>query len=429
MASIDQAASPQGVAGASEQTARSTALGEWRRSWPVALVCTLGFGASSLVIMSFGAFVGPLQAEFGWSRSAISGALILPTMIATFAPVLTGAAVDRFGARPMAVLGALAVGAATSLFATATGSVFNWYLLWAVYSLSSQLMSPILWSGAIASVFAATRGMALSITMSGSALVAMVGPAVANWLIEDFGFRTAYVVLGTSTGLFLAIMSALVMPRRKPPAPPLPTAEAAAVEDAPAPVAAPFVTALRSATFLKLAFMIFFGHVVVLALFVHLIPLLSGSGLSRQEAVLVAGSFGLAMLTGKLVVGVSVDRFSAPLLLGLLCAMMAGGFAMLSTPSMTTGWAMTSVVLYGVAYGGIGPIFPYMIARYFGVASFGRLYGALCCVSAAAFGIGPVVAGLVYDTTHSYRLLLLGAVPVLAVAVLLAFSLPKHAHK
>jgi hypothetical protein len=83
--------------------------------------------------------------------------------------------------------------------------------------------------------------------------------------------------------------------------------------------------------------------------------------------------------------------------------------------------------MFGLGTGGVSPIYPYLTARLFGMASFGRLYGATTSIYALANSLGPISASRVYDSTHSYQLILATAPIMLVVPIALIWSLGRRA--
>jgi MFS family permease len=69
---------------------------------------------------------------------------------------------------------------------------------------------------------------------------------------------------------------------------------------------------------------------------------------------------------------------------------------------------------------------PYLASRYFGLRAFGKIFGVVSSFIAISVGLGPFVAGLVYDQAHSYAPLLMAGIPIAAVAILLTLSLGKY---
>jgi MFS family permease len=400
--------------------ARGAAAREWREGWPVILAGVFGYMLVSIGMMSMGTFMAPIQAEYGWSRGVISAGFSIYAIVGIPLAPVVGILVDRFGARLLSVTGSLLVGLTFALFGTITSSLLYWYAIWLAFATANQLIMPTVWSGATARVFNASRGLAIAVTMAGTALIAIVGPITANILIEHHGFRLAFVIMGACAGGITALISWMAMPGRVTPQGP--AAGAAAAE-------LPGLTVsqgLRSRIFLKLGGMLFVTQAVLFALAVHMVPLLSATGLSRETAVWIGGSLGIAMAVGKISSGVAMDRLPGRLVTAACITFQIVAVAMLMVPNPSTIWAIAAVQLFGVAYGGLSPIFPYLASRFFGLRSFGQLFGWLTCLYALAFATGPALAGAIYDMTHGYRAFLMGVLPALTLVLLATASLGRY---
>ena len=87
-----------------------TAL-EFKRGWRSLLAAAIGNGSglSGLSFYTFGVFVLPLSAAFGWTRGEVSTAasfLIIGTAIT--APLI-GSVIDRYGARRVGITSMIAL--------------------------------------------------------------------------------------------------------------------------------------------------------------------------------------------------------------------------------------------------------------------------------------------------------------------------------
>ena len=81
----------------------------------------------------------------------------------------------------------------------ANGSLAQWYMLWSFIAVIALATKSLIWSTAVSSVFATSRSLALGVMLSGTA-VGQMSPVLAGWLIEDYGWRTAYLVIGGGWG-------------------------------------------------------------------------------------------------------------------------------------------------------------------------------------------------------------------------------------
>lgn len=407
--------------------AESTAWQEWRHGWPVVLAGIAGFILAGATTMSMSAFMDPIQAAFGWSRAEFSwgyGFHMLPGFVV---PALVGVMIDRYGPRWVAVLGALAFGVTYSLLATATGSLANWLLLWLLLGTAGQIVSITLWCAAVSTVFRASRGLALTVVMCGTAVAASGAPLLSNWLIEHYGFRIALVAIGTGLGGTVALLAwfglrVIPHPRRAEARDVAAQLPVEAEAEAAAAAGLTVREGLRSAFFYKLLVLIIVSYGVILSLTLHLIQLLMAAGLAHETAVMIAGSYGIALIIGKLLVGAALDRLSGALVAAVTNLVLIGCLVLFAVPNPGIALSMVAVLLLGMAYGMIGPTVPYLASRYFGMRSFGRLFGIACGAYAIAALAGPALAGHVYDVTHSYRLFLLGNIPLALIAIALCFT-------
>ena len=184
--------------------------------------------------------------------------------------------------------------------------------------------------------------------------------------------------------------------------------------------------AVRSLTFVKLAIASFLAYAVRLAITIHLIPMLSAGGLTRGTAVMIGGSYGLSMIIGQILSGVAMDRFSARWVAALWLVVQSVSLALLMLPPRPIALPIGAVFLFGISMGGMAPTFPYLTSRYFGLRSFGRLFGIIASLSALGFATGPLLAGYVYDVSASYVPFLAAAIPALLFSMLLIVLLGRY---
>jgi len=84
---------------------------------------------------------------------------------------------------------------------------------------------------------------------------------------------------------------------------------------------------------------------------------------------------------------------------------------------------LIGTVVIGTGSGAMIHMIMYLTTQYGGLRNFGKIYGSVSALFGVAGGLGPVAAGMIYDTTQSYELFLLGALPLFAVAAALVFRL------
>src|SRR3984957_9945834 len=97
----------------------------------LACACCAGLSRQGGAVATLSVFVSPMTAEFGWSRTAISGAVSLGGLVAAIASPSLGRLLDREGARLVLCVSLLATGRANMALAL-TGSLPMFYLLFCV---------------------------------------------------------------------------------------------------------------------------------------------------------------------------------------------------------------------------------------------------------------------------------------------------------
>jgi MFS family permease len=126
------------------------------------------------------------------------------------------------------------------------------------------------------------------------------------------------------------------------------------------------------------------------------------------------GLFGGAVIIGRIGVGALVDRYWAPAVaLMVLVPAMAGCLLLAASPGLAGG--AIAAVLIGVAAGTELDLLGFLVARYFGLADFARIYGRLFVFVAVAAGSAPPLFGLARDLTGSYAPAFLAAAGLLII--------------
>src|SRR5688572_21889 len=97
--------------------------------WPLPLVSMLGYIGGASFAYSAGVFMVQLTGEFGWSRAEFASAFTIHSLLSLVTAPLVGRLADRIGARRIALAGIVPFMIGLSLFALATGSIWQWYLL------------------------------------------------------------------------------------------------------------------------------------------------------------------------------------------------------------------------------------------------------------------------------------------------------------
>ena len=406
--------------------AAESSRSEWRLHWTLVLAAAIGFSFQSFMSPATGLFMGPLQDEFGWSRTLLSSGSAIGAAISLLLSPFFGVLIDRYGSRKLAIIGLSATSLSIAAFATMTGASFQWLGLWFLFGLASMTVHATTWTTAVASVFKANRGLALGMTLAGSALASAIVAPLTNFLIDGFGWRGAYIWLGLGWGGFALILTILFLydahdGRRK-------AAIAANVELSAAPEL-PGLTisqAWQDSSLWRVALATLLTLTITIGITVHQVPIIIGTGISRTNAAWLASLAGIAGIVGKLVTGVLIDRFHVRWVGGLTLASTAIAYPLLMEPVRATGLIIVAVMINGYAAGTKLQLCGYLTARYAGMRNYGAIFGFMSSLIALAAGLGPILAGLAFDNTGAYEPFLIGGIIISLVSAMLVFSLGKY---
>ena len=182
--------------------------------WVVlACLCCAGFARQGPAVATLSIFVEPLTREFGWSRTALSGAVSLGGVLAALVAPLIGPVLDRQGSRLVLCAAVLVNGIALMLLSL-TGSLFVFYLLFCVARMNWAAPFELGLYGALNNWFVRRRafasGVATLAQMAG--LVAM--PLIAQLAMLEDGWRAGWLAIGVTTLLIGFVPTWLLMVRR-----------------------------------------------------------------------------------------------------------------------------------------------------------------------------------------------------------------------
>ncbi|GFE79842.1 MFS transporter [Steroidobacter agaridevorans] len=395
----------------------TSAAAEWRRFGFLPLAAALGYATSVLHVYSLGAFIGPLQQEFGWSRAQTSAGLTVSALISAIGCIPVGMLVDRIGPRRVGLIGVVAMCAALACLSTATGTPANWLALWGVLAVGTFFVQATVWTSAVASRFEASRGLAFAITLSGASLAATVYPILATWLIGNYGWRSAYVSMGGLWGvlvfpvLFLLFRGAHDRGRK---------------EQAAAPAALTGITlseGLRSAALYKLLMAAALFSFTVIGVAVHFVPILTDSGATPLSAAGIASLVGIFSIVGRLGTGFLLDKYPGHLVGAAAFLIPIAACVLLLTDGANPVSQAVAAAIFGLTLGSEVDVIAYLAAKHFGLKNFGALYGVLQMALAAGTAFGPLAAGAVFDRYQSYSMFLMLTAVLMAASAIALFTL------
>lgn len=400
-----------------------TARSEFALGWKPLGAALIGVacGASPIPFNVLPLVLGPIHAEYGWDFAQIAAGVTVFGIIASLLAPVYGGLADRFGVRPVALLSLLAFAIVFASFWAVPASLTGWWGFWALLGLVGIGSTPVTWSRAVSMWFNRNRGLALGIMLLGTSLSALVVPRLAQAAIAGFGWRAAFPATALLP-LLVALPIALIWFRE-----PRPEERPAGVQDRSGRLTG---LTLREAM-RGYRFWVLLSSILIIAFayggaHIHMAQIVALHGFSADTAAGVLGVVALGILAGRIIVGLLFDRFWAPgiafpalLLPALACYMLMGTGAAL-------GMVMAGGFLLGFAAGAESDVIAYLAARYFGMAHYGKIYGALYMPFGIGSAISPILYGIVRDRTGSYDPMLMAAMLMFVAGGALLLTLGRY---
>jgi MFS family permease len=374
-----------------------------------ALITCVGMGT----LFSLGIFLKPIEESMGWSRTGISTIALLNWIAMGAGSFLWGALSDRFGGRVVALGG----GALLGLGMVLSSQVDTLWQLHITFGVMVGLAAGAFYAPLTATVtrwFTVNRGLAVALVSAGIGLGVLLVSPFSRWLTNLADWRMAMLVLGDLAWLTI-IPAALLI--REAPAPDASTAAwgASATRE--------FSTGevVRTPQFWAIALTHFACCAAHSGPIFHMVTHAIDQGVAGMTAATVLSLSGLASVVGRIATGVLADRFGAKrtLIVGLsLQAVMV--FLYLFARDAAAFYALAAV--FGLAYGGVMPLYALVTREYFGDKVMGAAYGGVFLVSTLGMGLGSFAGGWLYDTLGSYAWLYISSTAIGVAAGILAFT-------
>ena len=384
-------------------------------NWPLVAAGALMTCVAIGTVFSLAVFLDPMGADTGWSRAGISGAMTLAFLCMGFAGFGWGTLSDRYGPRRVVLAGVVLLGLA-SILASRSSSLLQFQLCFGLLIgvAAGAFFAPVI--AATAASFDKHRNLAVSLVSAGIGVAPMTIAPFAGWLVSQHGWRTAQMVIGL--GAWAVLLPAVWFIRRTP----VPAGAAGTAASAEPEMSAR--SALRSRAFIALGAAYFACCAAHSGPIFHTVSYAIGCGLPVVTAVTIYSMEGAAGLGGRLLFGVMADRYGAKrvLVVGLLIQALAAASYLLV--NQLQGFYAVAVV-FGMAYGGVMPLYASLARDAFGPRILGTVLGAATMLSSLGMALGPLLGGWLYDRYGTYAWLYIGSMIIGLAAAAIALTFPR----
>ncbi len=366
--------------------------GEWRLGWRIVLAAGVG-AAAGLILYPFVAslFIEHHTAAFKWTRGEASFASIASLIAGALAP-LVGRVADKIGVRPVIVIGAIGFAGACIGMSVQNGSIWLYYSLTFLLVFFGLGTTSITWARPINALFVRSRGLALSTALSSVTLTAAITPPLLNYVMQAYGWRAGWVMLG-AMAIAGSMLGLLLLPKVKP----RPEAMVNSYR---------LGEATRTPAFWLLVAGMFIINIPSGGLMAQMAALVGDKGFDGATVASVLSAFAISVFFGRLMAGFCLDRFPPQLVTFIAMGVPAVGCLLLLGQSASMPLVIAGIALAGLSQGAEGDVGPFLIARYFGLKAFGALMGCVNAAVVTGTGIGGILFAQVHDHTQSYDLAL-----------------------
>ncbi|HSF06920.1 MAG TPA: MFS transporter [Methylomirabilota bacterium] len=381
-----------------------------------ASITCVGMGA----LFSLGIFLKPIEETMGWSRTGISVIALLNWIFMGVGSFLWGALSDRYGGRVVALAG----GALLGLGLVLSSQVVALWQLQITFGVMVGLAVGAFYAPLTATAtrwFTANRGLAVALVSAGIGLGVLIISPLARWITSVADWRIAMLVLGDLA--WLIIIPAALLIREHPVG-----VRAGRLDSKRVPAERDFSAAevIRAPQFWVIALTHFACCAAHSGPIFHMVTHAIDQGVTAMTAATVLSMSGLASIVGRIGTGMLADRFGAkPTLVAGLALQAVMVYLYLFARDASTFYSLALV--FGVAYGGVMPLYALLTREYFGEKVMGTAYGGVFLVSTLGMGLGSFAGGWLFDHLGSYAWLFISsaAIGIMAGLLALAFRPPQ----
>jgi MFS family permease len=157
--------------------------------------------------------IKPLETDFGWSRAEISSAIAIGLVTTAFSAIAGGVLIDRYSMRRV-MLGIVVLGAISVALASTMTALWQMTVLWGILVGIATGISGVIGAALAAQWFVEKRGLVQGILGAGPSAGQLIFLPVMTWMVVQFGWRDATLILGIAAFSFLPIIFLLM--RDKP---------------------------------------------------------------------------------------------------------------------------------------------------------------------------------------------------------------------
>ena len=381
------------------------------RRWLIVAAAFLSTFTCFGVAYSFGAFFESMSDEFGTGRGVTALMFALTTCFYFTGGVVTGRLADRFGPRPVVVVGALSMGVGL-LLTSMVQHIWVGYITYGVGVGTATACGYVPMVATVGGWFIRRRTLALGLAVAGIGAGTLVCAPLAASLIDRYGWRTTYVIFAIGGTLALLIAS---LGASRPPL----AGDGGSIE---------LRELVRDRRFLTLYSSSLIATMALFTPFVFVKSYATDRGIPSARAAAIVGVIGASSIVGRLGLGALGGRIGPIRLMQVAFAVMTGSYAIWLVAGGNYSILITFAIVLGVGYGGFIALSPAAVALMFGTNGMATVLGATYTGAGIGGLIGPPLAGVIIDRA-GYGAGITYAIVVAGLSTIVLLTLPVRAAK
>ena len=367
----------------------------------------------SIGIISYvaGPFMAPMSEELAWTRGEYTIARSLSQLMMAATGFVIGGYVDRLGGRRLMLIGAAVLSLALMAHSQIQ-TLAHWIVLnGVVTTIGCALIGNLVVNVTLAKWFVEKRGQAVAWAAMGVSLGGVILTPWITGVIDDEGWRTAWVWLGVGTAIIM-LPVALVMRRAPedhgwhPDGKTNAEVEAGMAERARLDFEGSLTRAqaLRSFSFyaLVLAFGLFTINIVVILL--HALPMMTDYGFTRTQGAATMVIASVPAMLSKPIWGYFIDKLPAKPLAAVSASFTGAALALITfcVDAQLLWPTYAAFFLLGLGWGGMIPLQEVIWGSFFGRRYLGAVRAAALPFALLLGALAPYLVSVYRDATGEY---------------------------
>ncbi|MFL2827991.1 MAG: MFS transporter [Candidatus Puniceispirillales bacterium] len=393
--------------------------------WIIVGIANIGiFSSGPGQSHTFSVFVEPISQDLQLSSASIASAYGLATLIAAFLLPYMGKLIDRYGARFSLIIISIILGISCIFF----GAASNFLMLTVGFGFLRFFGQGSLMLGCanlVSQWFDSKRGFAMSLMALGFGMSMAVHPPLSQLLIDEYGWKYAWIILGVSTWIIM-VPALFILAWNNPEniglkpdgekKTKLTKDEVQVIEGL------NLKEALKENSFYILAAMWFGMAMLVTTLHFYQVTILTNQGISTEYAASLFTISAVAMVVFMPLVGKFFDNF--PTKYVLATGLLINSISLISiTYSNNDAYSLFYAISFGINNAFSMTMFGYIWPRYFGRKHLGSIQGTGQMIGVIGASLGPLPVGFAIDYLGSSLVTIrcLSVYPIIMAIIIIMF--------